>query len=132
MFLKRNTTLFSIIRRGASRCARILVSLRTHKHPEGVVVNSTPLVVFIERVKAIRCFCVRVVNTLRVSKPNNTLRVICVFILLVIILKLATNHKVAAWFDQNWFYRQNVQITNSSGSNLTQYQVSFVLQVAVF
>jgi hypothetical protein len=31
---------------------------------------------------------------------------------------------VATWFDDNWHYRKAVQITNSSGSNLTDFQVN--------
>lgn len=33
----------------------------------------------------------------------------------------------AAWFSDDWLYRKAVNITNSSGSNLTDYQVSFTV-----
>ena len=61
MFLKKITNLFR------KRIHPDGMVMHSRKHPEGVAVRDTPLVVFIERVKAIRCFCVRVVNTLRVS-----------------------------------------------------------------
>ncbi|MEM4736487.1 MAG: DUF2341 domain-containing protein [Nitrososphaeria archaeon] len=36
----------------------------------------------------------------------------------------------AAWFNDQWLYRQKVDITNSSGSNLTDFQVAIVLNTA--
>uniref|UniRef100_A0A7V3J940 DUF2341 domain-containing protein n=1 Tax=candidate division CPR3 bacterium TaxID=2268181 RepID=A0A7V3J940_UNCC3 len=36
----------------------------------------------------------------------------------------------AAWWDESWLYRKAVNITNSSGSNLTDFQVSFTLDTA--
>lgn len=36
----------------------------------------------------------------------------------------------ANWWDQSYGYRQTVSITNSSGSNLTNFQVSFTLDTA--
>lgn len=36
----------------------------------------------------------------------------------------------AAWWDETWLYRKAVNITNSSGENLTDFQVSFTLDTA--
>lgn len=36
----------------------------------------------------------------------------------------------AAWFNDQWLYRQKVDITNSSGSNLTDFQVAITLNTA--
>ncbi len=36
----------------------------------------------------------------------------------------------AAWFNDQWLYRQRVDITNSSGSNLTDFQVAITLNTA--
>lgn len=36
----------------------------------------------------------------------------------------------AEWFDQNWYYRQAINISNSAGSNQTDYQVSITLNTS--
>ncbi|MBZ5529517.1 MAG: DUF2341 domain-containing protein [Acidobacteriia bacterium] len=33
----------------------------------------------------------------------------------------------AAWWNENWMYRKRIDITNGSGSNLTDFQVSFTI-----
>jgi len=44
---------------------------------------------------------------------------------------LRTNKKAeAAWWDETWLYRKAVNITNSSGENLTDFQVAITLDTA--
>lgn len=43
---------------------------------------------------------------------------------------LRTQKAEAAWWDDTWRYRKAVNITNSSGSTLTEFQVSFTLDTA--
>ncbi len=38
--------------------------------------------------------------------------------------------EVAAWWNPGWMYRQRVDITNGSGSNLTDFQIGFTLDTA--
>ncbi|MDI6777894.1 MAG: DUF2341 domain-containing protein [Patescibacteria group bacterium] len=43
---------------------------------------------------------------------------------------LFKNEAKAAWWDDNWAYRQKIQLTNSTGADLTDFQVSTAVDTA--
>jgi hypothetical protein len=58
-----------------------------------------------------------------------------ILLLIILIAVPATfwyqaQHAKAAWWDDNWAYRQKIQLTNSTGSDLTDFQVSTVVDTA--
>jgi hypothetical protein len=58
-----------------------------------------------------------------------------IFLLIILIAVPATfwyqaKHAKAAWWNDNWAYRQKIQLTNSTGADLTDFQVSTVVDTA--
>ena len=54
-----------------------------------------------------------------------------VILLPILILLVKSPQKVeAGWFNEFWLYRQKVNISNASGSEQTNYQVSFTLDTS--
>ncbi len=76
-------------------------------------------------------------QTTTLLKKNKRIRTTTIFAAIVlvvlvpiIILTLRKGEQAAAWFDESYQYRKAVAITNSSGSNLTDFQSSFTLDTA--
>ena len=53
-----------------------------------------------------------------------------VVIIPVIYLTLKPQNSAAAWFDDNWNFRQRVDITNGSGGDLTDFQIKITLDTS--
>jgi hypothetical protein len=57
-------------------------------------------------------------------------------LLLIILIAIPTTfwyqarHAKAAWWNESWMYRQKIELTNSTGSDLTDFQVSTVVDTA--
>ncbi len=73
-------------------------------------------------------------NFIATRNSKHIIALIALIILLIltpIFLTLLKPQTItAAWFDDSWLYRKAVNLTNSSGSNLTAFQVSFTLDTA--
>lgn len=71
-----------------------------------------------------------------VKHPDRTVRFgiyLSAFGLLLLIGVLATfysQNRAKAWFDSNWDYRMPISVTNSSGGDLSNFQISFTLDTA--
>jgi hypothetical protein len=65
---------------------------------------------------------------------TRSLLTILVLLLIAVTVLLKINSKpgkiVAAWWDESWAYRRTITVSNSSGSNLTDFQIAITIDTA--